>query len=144
VFSISLQQITLLIKNQEELEGNLITVYDTAGGRLGLWNEFPAVNIQHAPWVIGGDFNTTRFTNEKMGGNPLSFQLLAPFNDVITACSLLDLRSMGSIWSWNNKGANGGRITARLSRILCNSSWQDMLPSSYYEYLPYATSDHPL
>jgi len=46
-----------------------------------------------------GDFNTARFSDEKIVGKPLTFAELTPFNNCITACELSDLKHMGSPWS---------------------------------------------
>jgi len=56
---------------------------------------------------------------------------------------LSDLRSKGSIWSWNNKNTEGRRIGGRLDRCLCNGGWLNIMPESFYEYLSPSTSDHP-
>jgi len=107
-----------------------------------LWQELLSLNIQSSPRLLAGDFNTARFTDEKVGGKALSFQQLGPINDFITSCSLSDLRSVGSPWSWNNKSLDSGRIAVRLDRALCNTQWLATLPMSYYEYLPHSTGDH--
>ena len=73
--------------------------------------------------------------DEKIGGRPLSYKQLSTFNDFITNCTLSDLRSVGNCLSWNNKSLDGGRITGRLDRTLCNTSWLQTLPMSCYEYL---------
>ena len=100
------------------------------------------MQLNASPWLLAGDFNTARFSYEKVGGRPLSFSQLNSFNDFISNCSLLDMRSMGSTWTQNNKSHNYGRIAGRLDRILCNSHWLDILPLAFYEFLPHSTSDH--
>jgi len=67
---------------------------------LHLWKELQVLNISNAPWLLTGDFNTARFTNEKVGGKPLSYQQLSSFNDFVNVCSLLDLKSVGAIKAW--------------------------------------------
>jgi len=54
------------------------------GERNKLWNEISGMNFQQLPWLIGGDFNTTRYTNEKAGG------ILSPSK----CCLLLMILSM--------------------------------------------------
>ena len=102
VTSVSIQQITLCVKNKGGLEGYLSVVYglNTHDERLHLWKELQVLNISHAPWFLTGDFNTARFTNEKVGGKPLSYQQLSSFNDFVNVCSLLDLKSVGAIKAW--------------------------------------------
>ena len=98
--------------------------------------------IIHAPRIIAGDFNTARITTETVGGKTLTFQQLRSFDDFISDCSLSDLKSIGSFWSWNNKNLGSKRIAGRLDRVLCNTHWLNTLPMSYYEYMSHASSDH--
>ena len=79
-----------------------------------LWKELQELQINSSPWLLAGDFNTARFSNEKVGGQQLSFSKLRSFNDFISNCALSDLRSVGSTWSWNNKNPDAGRIAVRL------------------------------
>jgi len=46
-----------------------------------------------------GDFNTARFSDENVGGNPLSIKKLTDFNGCIQHCSLSDIESLGSAWT---------------------------------------------
>lgn len=123
VHACSLQHITLSIKNQGGLSGYLTIVYgfNTQGGRQMLWKELMDMQITSSPWLISGDFNTARFTTEKVGGKALLFSQLSPFNDFISSCALSDLRSGGSTWTWNNKSIEAKRIAGRLDRVLCNT-----------------------
>ena len=101
--------------------GYLSVVYglNTSGARQSLWDR-QALNISNVPWLVTGDYNTSRFTDEKVGGRTLFFQQLSAFNDFISACSLFDLKFVRSKWSWNIKSTNGRRITGGLERTLCN------------------------
>ena len=76
--------------------------------------------IISAPWAVMGDFNTARYTDEKMGGKPLSFIKLSPFNDCIAECQLLEVIHVGSKWSWHKNTVGPRRIVGRLERVLCN------------------------
>ena len=100
------------------------------------------MQIHSSPWLLAGDFNTARFTSEKVGGKTLSFSQLSPFNDFMSKAALSNIRSVGSIWSWNNKNLDTNRIAGRLDRVLCNVHWLDAFPMAYYEYLSHSTSDH--
>jgi hypothetical protein len=112
--------------------------------RASLWNELISIAdlFVDIPWAVGGDYNTARYTDEKIGGRYLNISQLRDFNDCIDKCGLSDIRSTGSIWSWNNSSEGSCRITGRLDRILGNSIWVDLIPNSYYAYLIAATSDH--
>jgi len=75
-------------------------------------------SFSHLPWAVLGDFNIARFIEEKLGGSPLSIKKLKDFNDCISYCSLSDIASKGSSWSWTNKNNGQQRIIGRFDRIL--------------------------
>ncbi|KAK1261719.1 hypothetical protein QJS04_geneDACA011582 [Acorus gramineus] len=81
--------------------------------RLVMWDDIISL-AQHIsiPWLVGGDFNEVRFTNEKMGGRALQTGRLTRFNSCIEQCSLFDIHTAGNSLSWNNRQAN--RIACRL------------------------------
>ena len=89
-----------------------------------------------------GDFNSARYTYEKVGGNQLSFTHLALFHNYIDHCSLSDIRSIGNKWSWHNNSIGINRILGRLDRVLCNQSWIALLSYSFNKYHSLASSDH--
>jgi len=89
-----------------------------------------------------GDFNSTRYTDEKVGGNQLSFANLASFNNFIDHCSLLDIRCLGNKWSWHNSSLSTNRILGRRDRVLCNQNWIALFPDSFYKYQSFASTDH--
>lgn len=83
-----------------------------------------------------------RFSNEKVGGRLLTPAQLSDFNDCIMSCNLVDIRSVGGCWTWNNKSEGRRRISGRLDRVLCNDLWITALQDSYYEYSVQSTSDY--
>ena len=115
-----------------------------ASYRKSLWAEL--CNISNAysnmPWSVLGDFNVARFMNEKLSGKSLSIHQLQDFNDCISYCSLSDITSSRSIWSWCNRNDHSTRIFGSLDRILCNHAWIDLLSESNYTYLNHAINDH--
>lgn len=146
VINSSAQQITMNCSNKGGLHLGITVVYGAnfKSQRLNLWNELSTISDLFAdiPWAVGGDFNTARYTNEKIGGRYLSISQLRDFNECLDKCGLTDIRSTGSFWSWNNSSEGVGRITGRLDRLLGNPCWINNIPNSYYVYLNAATSDH--
>ena len=73
--------------------------------KTSLWNDLRRLARSNAsmPWIVMGDFNTVRFTDEKLGGKLLSINQLKEFNDCLDYCSLTDMKSTGNYWSWHNK-----------------------------------------
>ncbi|KAK1310887.1 hypothetical protein QJS10_CPA08g00722 [Acorus calamus] len=102
-----------------------------------LLRKAPHISI---PWLVGGDFNEVRYTNEKLGGRALQTNRLMNFNSCIGQCNLFDLHATGNTLSWNNRQDN--RIACRLDRLMANSEWFNLFPEAYTQYLPGSLSDH--
>jgi len=81
-----------------------------------LWSLLVHINQPLHQWALEvvGDFNTSRLFDEKIGGKPLTFPELSPFNDCINACMLSDLQHVRSHWSWHNNSNGTTRIIGRL------------------------------
>ena len=75
VIAISSQHITISVKNQKEMEGHITVVYglNAQGERDSLWKELTDLQLFSTPWLVTGDFNTSRFIDEKVGGRSLTF-----------------------------------------------------------------------
>ena len=90
----------LYLSNKGELLGFLTIVYgkNVPSRRESPWKDLQHISgyVQGHPWLVAGDFNTARYTNEKVEGRTLNIGQLAPFNDCITHCNLSDMRSKGS------------------------------------------------
>lgn len=71
---------------------------------LGRLNSIP--ELQHLPWLIGGDFNEILYESEKSGGSLRSMSQISAFRDVINSCMLSDLNSLVI----NSLAAIGGRL----------------------------------
>ncbi|XP_077231897.1 uncharacterized protein LOC143865141 [Tasmannia lanceolata] len=94
------------------------------------------------PWIALGDFNITRFADKRWGGADPNISDMNEFNDCIEDCSLLDLRSVGQILSWNNRSRTGNLKLRRLDRALVNEEWLQVFPTSYVHYKNPGLSDH--
>ena len=83
VYVVYVQQITLQVKNKGGLGGYITIVYglNTIGERTKQWQELEQLHIGNVPWLLPGDFNIARFTNEKVGGRALNSHQLSSFND---------------------------------------------------------------
>ena len=95
----SAQQISIKATNAGSLQLYLTIVYGSNWQRETeqLWSLLIQIN-QHfidGPWSVMGDFNTARFCYEKIGGKPLAFAKLTPFNNCINAYELSDLKHIG-------------------------------------------------
>ena len=63
----------------------------TKKDREGLWHELGAVRgLWNVPWCVAGDFNITKFNEERSGGSKLT-RRMRRFSDVIEDLELRDL-----------------------------------------------------
>ncbi|XP_042969044.1 uncharacterized protein LOC122301721 [Carya illinoinensis] len=108
-----------------------------------LWNYLKDLDGgDNIPWFLGGDFNIVRSEGEKIGGVCQSSRGRDEFNSCIQDCSLVDRPYSGNCFSWCNGRLGGGRIWARLDRVLVNTSFLSSFPNSCLMYLPRTSSDH--
>lgn len=74
--------------------------------RRDLWSILNAVGIMKdttkTPWLVQGDFNTIRATEEKRGGNKLKVKFLEGFNMLFEA-KLQDLNIKDKLITWSSR-----------------------------------------
>ncbi|XP_077223434.1 uncharacterized protein LOC143857047 [Tasmannia lanceolata] len=86
-----------------------------------LWETITSLASRiNLPWILLGDFNTTRFHDERVGGADPIAQDMEDLNLYIDACSLSDLRATGQNLSWHNNSKTGNLKLRRLDRALVN------------------------
>ncbi|XP_077232359.1 uncharacterized protein LOC143869136 [Tasmannia lanceolata] len=111
--------------------------------RRQLWSSLVGlVPAAPVPWIALGDFNITRFADERWGGADPNTSDMNEFNACIEDCSLLDLRSVGQTLSWTNSSRTGHLKLRRLDRALVNEEWLHGFPISYVHYKNPGLSDH--
>jgi len=75
-------------------------------------------------WILGGDFNITRFTAER---NKHSFMSdMHAFNQFINACNLVDIPISNKSFTWSNR--RDIPSFAKLDRFFINGDWEDIFP----------------
>lgn len=114
ILHIILQMITVKLLNKAGLTIILSVIYgeNTEAIRTFLWNDIKHIydTFPNIPWLLVGDFNICRFSEEKIGGKDLSVANLRSFNDCISLCGLTDTKSIGSNWTWHNNQMGDSRI----------------------------------
>lgn len=115
----------------------------TRSGRAELWNSLVTRKglLGDAPWLVGGDFNVVRFSDECSGGAPLSQSPIQDFNDCIQTCELMELQPTGLDFTWEGSRSTG-RLVKKLDRLLFSDSWFSLFPRTMVENLNRTTSDH--
>ncbi|PKU64445.1 hypothetical protein MA16_Dca008368 [Dendrobium catenatum] len=110
--------------------------------RLMLWKDLADIAIGiTSPWIILGDFNCCRSSNEKAGGSLLSNSKVADFNNLIFNIDVHDLSSIGHYFTWYNQRTDNP-IHIKLDRMLVNDCWLGNFPSSFYLVDNPQISDH--
>ena len=104
-----------------------------------LWCE-PMVG--HNLWFVVGDFNTTRFVNEKIGGNMMYDNAMSDFHECLFNLELADTPFLGPIFTWMNRREGENFIARKLDRCLQNECCIDVFPNVMTEVLQPGLSDH--
>lgn len=124
------------------LSGFFSRVYgpnDDSGRRI-LWDELAGVfTMWDLPWCIGGDFNVTRFSSERLGFGGIGCAMEEFFN-FISELRLLDILMMGGIFTWSNNRAS--QTWPRIERFLFSSSWDLLYPKVIQKRLSCRYSDY--
>ena len=94
------------------------------------------------PWIVLGDFNTTRFVNEKIGGNLVYDTAMADFHECLFNLELADIPFVGPIFTWMNRREGANFIARKLDRCLQNECCLDVFPNMMTEVLQPGLSDH--
>ena len=72
------------------------------------------------PWLIMGDFNTTRFSSERSGGNMWNDTAMNDFHECLFSLELADVPFLGPLFTWMNRQAGANVIARKLDRCLQN------------------------
>ncbi|RAL50899.1 hypothetical protein DM860_005255 [Cuscuta australis] len=77
----------------------------------------------HIPWCLIGDFNSILSCEDRIGGNPVTWEEIREFKECIQDNGLEELPSEGAMFTWSNKQGHGKRIFSKLDRALTNVEW---------------------
>ena len=105
-----------------------------------LWEDLGAVRgLWEGPWCIGGDFNVTRFPDERNREGRIS-NSMRKFLQIIGELELKDISLQGGQYMWKG-GLNNQRMT-RLDRFLIRDDWEVLFGGARQSLLPKPLSDH--
>ena len=104
-----------------------------------LWCE-PIVG-QNA-WFVLGDFNTTRFVNEKTGGNMMYDTTMTDLHECLFDLELADIPFLGPIYTWMNRREGEYFIARKLERCIQNECCLDVFPNALTEVFHPGLFDH--
>ncbi|RAL42418.1 hypothetical protein DM860_017598 [Cuscuta australis] len=100
----------------------LIYAHNDPHKRKELWDKLNKLSSSTA-WCIMGDFNTVLHLDERIGGNPVSWEEIKEFQQCLSRCGLEDLPYEGPKFTWNNNQGTGKRIYSKLDRVMSNLDW---------------------
>ncbi|XP_074266842.1 uncharacterized protein LOC141590131 [Silene latifolia] len=93
-------------------------------------------------WMVGGDFNSLLHLNKRIGGAEVTWSDITPMRQMVDQCELMELKSTGSFFIWNNKQEVGTKVYSKLDRVLVNGEWLDDFPECLSHFLPEGLFDH--
>ena len=109
---------------------------DTRVEREDLWSDLKKnVVIDLPSWLILGDFNAIMKFDERIG-NPVQAREVEEMQQCMNWCQLMELKSSGQYYTWNNKQEGSERIFCRLDRALGNDAWFENWPNTEVINLP--------
>nr|XP_009761079.1 PREDICTED: uncharacterized protein LOC104213303 [Nicotiana sylvestris] len=111
-------------------EGSKVFFWEELANMMGEWD---------IPWFLGGDFNTIKFPEERLGCSMIS-RAMEEFSDFINDHFLIDLPLSGERFTWARAEDSNSR--SRLDRFLISPSWDELVPNMLQIPLPRLTSDH--
>lgn len=106
------------------------------------WSLLRELCNNNAPTIIGGDFNATLDTQEKVGGTEHSDGSRFDFRHTLVDCGLHDLGTDGVFYTWERGKDQLNRIRERLDRFVANDPWSNMHPQARVTGLTRIGSDH--
>ncbi|XP_062155298.1 uncharacterized protein LOC133863345 [Alnus glutinosa] len=99
------------------------------------------VAMGRKPWLITGDCNVIRFSDERWGKEGLSCYE-KEFVDCIQNLEVDDIAFTGCFHSWTNKQIGADFVSKKLDRVLANGDWLATFSNTAVEFLERGVSDH--
>nr|XP_016445978.1 PREDICTED: uncharacterized protein LOC107771163 [Nicotiana tabacum] len=134
-----------LTDNLGKIDCLIIVVYghNTIEQRKALWADIHnlAANITTL-WLIGGDFNTVLYSQDRLMGNPITYSETQDFASCIQTLQLNELLWKGDYYTWSNKQDETDRIRSRIDRMFGNFEWMIQWGQVQNEYDLPQISDH--
>ncbi|KAK1312011.1 hypothetical protein QJS10_CPA07g00723 [Acorus calamus] len=91
-----------------------------------LWEEISNIRISwEAPWLVVGDFNVTRFPQDRNRPGPIT-PGMTRFSSWIEGEGLIDLSVGNQAFTWSNLREEPS--LARLDRVLMDAEWEAKFP----------------
>ncbi|XP_010667105.1 uncharacterized protein LOC104884190 [Beta vulgaris subsp. vulgaris] len=105
-----------------------IYAFNESKSREILWEDLRKLYTQEA-WIICGDLNCVLNPEERIGSLVRENEI-RDIRVCMNACELTDIKSVGNMFTWNNKQEGSRRVYSKLGRVMANSRWQDIYSSA--------------
>ncbi|XP_042973037.1 uncharacterized protein LOC122304836 [Carya illinoinensis] len=103
--------------------------------RRELWRLLQLDVVQDAPWLCLGDFNIICGEEEHHGGRPRLRVAIDEFNEFIDNCGFVDMKAVGSKFSWCNGQRGLAQSWSKLDRCLMNAVAASAFPDALCKYM---------
>ncbi|XP_019164595.1 PREDICTED: uncharacterized protein LOC109160804 [Ipomoea nil] len=122
---------------------HFIAIYakHTRADRSQLWTQLSDCIDDNRPLLLAGDFNVISSISEHRGNALPDVNCIFDFSNFITDNSLIDLATIGSLYTWHGI-RNTGAVWKRLDRFLMNPPLRDYFTEVRINVLARTSSDH--
>ncbi|XP_021738082.1 uncharacterized protein LOC110704583 [Chenopodium quinoa] len=116
--------------------------FNNPGLREHLWDRISHISsCVNGPWIVGGDFNNVLNIEDRVG-SAVSLSEVENFRLCVRNSSLLELKSSGMFYTWNNKQEGADRVCSKIDRVFGNYRWCSVFQHAHAEFLPEGLMDH--
>ncbi|XP_074315237.1 uncharacterized protein LOC141651422 [Silene latifolia] len=143
VLDMSSQWIHFLVsRGKVSMEVTFVYGFNHTAQRVPLWDFLEKQVNCGLPWLVLGDINCVRSTEERISSDPPNIAAMDNFNDVIANSGLVELKTIGCFFTWTNKQDLDDRKWIKLDRALVNTEWLQLYPEGFAEALTAGILDH--
>ncbi|XP_021991402.1 uncharacterized protein LOC110888172 [Helianthus annuus] len=96
----------------------------------------------NAAWVVMGDFNAALNMEDFTMGPSSHTIAMREFYDCVQEAELIDVKSHGLHYTWNQKPKDGVGMLKKIDRIMGNIKLLDVFSDAYAMFQPFRVSDH--
>lgn len=75
-------------------------------------------------------------------GSPVRFSEIQDMRNCMTTCNLSVIKTVGRQFTWSNKQGGIHKVFTRIDRVLANTQWEDLFPTTEASFLPEGDFDH--
>ncbi|XP_028775371.1 uncharacterized protein LOC114732241 [Neltuma alba] len=95
------------------------------------------------PWMLAGDYNDIRDSDEQTGGGQENYAKWRRFSENIEECLLLEVSTEGPKYTWKGPViGHARRLYKKLDRVLCHADWRNIFCEAQVQIGPRLQSNH--